>query len=738
LINTVPVAVTVRDEDTLETLLDTLRLDQTETLRFSHSSLADVQKWSKITSRELFCSILTFENYPSAEEDVQEIKFEHLDGFESVDVQLAPAVFFQGTTLNFKLMYQSHEVGHAIASNISQHFLDLVNEFWNSELDVETANFDKLTNYEQILWDNYVLGERRAIPFQLMHEGVENQANITPFAVAIEEGARKLSYRELEVLATKVAANLQFHALLPGAKVAVIMERCLEFPVASLGVLKAGGVIVPIDSSFPAERIEAILNDSGSSFVATTSNCPLLGGDLLRKYHCVVVDDLEFHSTQYQYVKPQVDPSSAYTIFYTSGTTGKPKGVMVTHMGHCNYISSLSASLGFAQGKRALHCMAIGFDMGAEEIWCSLTTGTTLVLPGKDIFAVAKTVNILIITPTGLSHLGNPTNYPNLTHVNVAGEPLPPSIMNSWKTHVTFTNNYGPTEISINSHFKLCSKDVERVNIGRVVPNMCAYVLDTKLRPIPFGTSGELYIGGVGVALGYINLPELTSSKFIENPFHGGKMFKTGDGCRLNHNGEFELQGRLDDMVKVKGYRIELDEVSHKLTQIPEIEQACAVINDGKLVGFYSPPHISSDQIRNTLLKMIPHYMVPSIFVGLEQLPVTVNGKINKLALQKADIEQSIDQIVDPTEKRIAQVWADVLNIPVTSIGRNSSFFELGGDSLSAIKVVSKLSALGLSITVADVFANPFIFGLNQKECYNTEVSSIMAPSIRLFILIQF
>ncbi|CAK4686491.1 unnamed protein product [Aphanomyces euteiches] len=396
-------------------------------------------------------------------------------------------------------------------------------------------------------------------------------------------------------------------------------------------------------------------------------------------------------------------PEEEAYIVYTSGSTGKPKGVPVLHKGAVN--TMMHGTIKFdLEGARMLQFFAIGFDGFQSDMWSALTQGATLVLRSdNDLDDLLSTIDVVAITPTGLSLLGDPDKYPRLRCVGVAGESVPASLRDLWADKVLLINCYGPSECSMGTHLEYISPG-QAITIGNPFANVNSYVLDDRQRPVPIGVIGELYLGGVGVVPSYVNLPEETATRFLADPFTGGRMFRTGDVGRLLSNGKMEVLGRQDSQVKLKGYRIELDEVAEAIMQHPRVKNAAVIYKSKKhLVGYYSPSSVDSAELRQTVANILPSYMVPDVWIGLEDLPQNVNGKIDRKTLEAMEINLEIDALETEAEKQMAEIWAEVLNVPMTQIGRNTSFTSLGGDSVSIVKVVSSCRRAGISLSVAQI-----------------------------------
>ncbi|KAF0712190.1 hypothetical protein As57867_004890, partial [Aphanomyces stellatus] len=299
---------------------------------------------------------------------------------------------------------------------------------------------------------------------------------------------------------------------------------------------------------------------------------------------------------------------------YTSGSTGNPKGIPVTHASAVNAVQSWSHEAGIRDGLRVLQFMAIGFDVCEWEIWGSLSHGSCLVLRGGDAFSAVSTVDVLICTPTGLHHLGEPEYFPDLKFVIVGGEVCSTSLKSKWANHVSFCNLYGPSECAILTHLSVLSPSQD-VNIGSPIANVRSYILDNQQRFVP---------------IGYINLPNQTAERFLPDPFVSGDqmMFRTGDLGRLLPNGKFEVLGRKDNQIKLKGYRIELDEVAGAMLQHPQVVTAAAIVKDKThLVGYFTPANVNTEELIDVVASHLPVYMVPAVWVGLDVMPQNANGK---------------------------------------------------------------------------------------------------------------
>lgn len=558
-----------------------------------------------------------------------------------------------------------------------------------------------------------------------LHELFERQVRRTPEAVAVEFKGKRFSYRELNERANQLAHYLREMGVGPDTLVGVALERSLEMVVGLYGVLKAGGAYVPIDPEYPQDRVTFMLEDAGVPVLLSKNS---MIGQLSRYHGRVVCLDTDSEQIAHQdlanLTRTTVSDNLAYMI-YTSGSTGRPKGAMNTHRGICNRLLWMQDQYGLADSDKVLQKTPFSFDVSVWEFFWPLLVGARLVVaePGchRDAAYLVKlireqAITVLHFVPSMLRmFLEQPEveQCQSLRHVMCSGEALPYDLQEQFFRLLTsqLHNLYGPTEAAVDVTHWTCRRGDERkiVPIGRPVANTQVYVLDRNLQPVPIGIPGELHIGGVQVGRGYHKRPELTAEKFIPDRFSGdlrARLYKTGDVCRWLSDGSIEFWGRADFQVKIRGYRIELEEIEAMLNQQPEIKQALVVAREDKpgdkrLVAYLVPTDtvLAKSELRTRLKQLLPDYMVPADYVVLDSVPLTHNGKVNRLALpapdQTARVGVESEGYVPPRdslEQQIAEAWAEVLGLQ--RVGIRDNFFDLGGHSLLAVRLMLRLQEI--------------------------------------------
>ena len=579
-----------------------------------------------------------------------------------------------------------------------------------------------------------------------IHELFEEQVARTPEAVAVVDKDRQLSYRELNRRANALAHHLRQHGVGTEALVGLCMERSLEMVIGLLAILKAGGAYVPLDPTYPEERLAFIVQDAQP--VALLAQKHLL----FRLPACsapVICLDAHQEATSYgdtDNIQSDVTPDNLAYLIYTSGTTGTPKGILIRHISLVNYVYYACARYGIGPGERVLQFASINFDTSAEEIYPCLISGATLVLR-TDAMLNSVATFLETCSAVGITLLDLPTAYwheivlsmaeeavtlpPSLRVCLIGGERALPERLRSWQQHVNgrvrLFNTYGPTETTIVvtvAELTGAADDMREVSIGRPIANTQIHLFDATLHPVPIGTPGEMYVGGIGLARGYHHRPDLDAERFIPHPFSkeaSDCLYKTGDLARYRPDGELEFLGRADSQVKIRGYRIELEEIELALRQRPDVRDAVVVVRedspgDKRLVVYLTARQgctcVSGD-LRHFLEDHLPAYMIPAAFVQLDRLPLMPNGKLDRRALPApAETRERDDgSYVAPTSilhYQLIDIWQDLLH--TRPIGIRDNFFYFGGHSLLAARMVARVEQVcGRKLALATLFAGPTI-----------------------------
>jgi amino acid adenylation domain-containing protein/non-ribosomal peptide synthase protein (TIGR01720 family) len=748
-INTLPLRLKVPENAPLVSWLKELQHLHTEIEKYSHSPLADVQRWAEIaTGERLFESLLVFENYPidkSLDDGIEGLKFTGVQAFEQTEYPLNLDVV-PGGELLLRLMYDKDRFDASGSRRILSHV--------RMALEAFAANPDRRVGDVEILTDT----ERRQLlvgwndtdkNFDLTvcaHELFEAQAKQTPDAVALVFDDRQLTYGELNARANQLAHYLRGRGVGPEVLVGTCMERSLEMVVGLLGILKAGGAYVPLDPGYPSERLAYILRDAQVRILLTDQKAL---GVLARQDAEVICLDSDWDSIANESADNLINvaqPQSLAYVIYTSGSTGKPKGAMIEHKGMMNHlyvkVSDLKPTDAIAQ--TASQC----FDISVWQFLAGLLVGARVHIFAE---AVAQDPARLLdeVERNGISMLESvpslmramlddvesrgidrPTLHA-LRWMIATGEALPPELCRRWigqYPRVPVLNAYGPTECSDDvTYWPIYSApaaDTIHMPIGRPLANMRLFILDGRLRPVPARVIGELYIGGAGVGRGYLNDAARTAESFIPDPFAkepGARQYKTGDQVRYLPDGSIEFFGRVDHQVKLRGYRIELGEIESVLEAHPAVRQSVVVARDERpgekrLVAYVVTSQqqgAAGNELRGYLKERLPEYMIPASIVEMGELPLTPNGKIDRRALPAPDdaSKSASGRYVPPRdafERKLVDIWQQTLGL--NEVGIEDDFFELGGHSILAVKVVGRIQAeFRKNLPLSQLFKNPTI-----------------------------
>ena len=596
-------------------------------------------------------------------------------------------------------------------------------------------------------------------PFGTLSEMLAAQVARDPEATAVVSGDGDLTYGELDRLAAGLAVRLRGWGVGQEEVVGLLAERTPAAVAAMLAVLRAGGVYLPLDPTYPDERLRFMLEDSGARLVLASSELagrlPWFAGPVLalEEEAAGALDPAGCWGG----LLPPVDPRQLAYLIYTSGSTGRPKAVAVAHQGMPNLALAQARAFGIGPGDRVLQFSSLGFDASVAELCHALGNGAALVLgsrdelmPGPGLFGLLRerAVTHATLPPSALAALPlpGPGALPALRTVVVAGEACPPELARRWSVGRCFVDAYGPTEVTVCATLAPTAGEGHRLSIGRPLPNMAVYLL-ADLEPVPYGLAGELCVAGVGLARGYFGRPALTAERFVPDPFGdepGGRLYRTGDLGRHLQDGSLDFLGRIDGQVKVRGFRVELGEIEAALAREPGVREAAVVLRpagagpvrtsaDERLVAFVVPreeaepggervSEPAAASLRAALKARLPEHMVPSAFVLLPELPLTASGKVDRRALARLETAPAAAQSGlespwvaprTPAEELLAAIFAEVLR--VERVGAEDDFFALGGHSLLATQIASRVrEAFGAELPLRALFEHPTVAALGR------------------------
>jgi amino acid adenylation domain-containing protein len=565
-----------------------------------------------------------------------------------------------------------------------------------------------------------------------LHELFAAQAQQTPDANAVVYQNERLTYAELNARAETLATRLRAHGIGPETIVGLCVERCLDMIVAVLGIWKAGGAYLPLDPTYPSQRVRFMLEDARVSVLLTQSR---LSKDLPEtNAEILFLDDSEIANTSTPVIQTVTPDNLAYVI-YTSGSTGQPKGVMIQHRSAVNLAEALRRSV-YAEAGDHLRVglnAPLAFDASVKQL-VQLLNGHTLYIVPEELrpdpsrlldFVNENRLDVLDLTPSQLKLLLE-TGTLDIPAIVIGGEAIDETLWASLaaQSETRFCNLYGPTECTVDATSCEVRRSPLQPGIGGPLANVQVYLLDSVLRPVPIGIDGEIYIGGLGVARGYLNRPELTAQRFIPNSFSkapGARLYRTGDRARFLPDGNLEFLGRVDEQVKVNGYRIELGEIEATLARHENVRRAVVAVHGTELVAYVVPrrgTETLTQELRELFRETLPEFMIPSGFVFLDALPLTRHGKIDRAALPAPDAAARRQaRYVTPrneVEHIIAGIWQNILQ--VERVGREDNFFDLGGHSLAMVKVHAELRTAFSQddLSIVELFKYPTISLLGE------------------------
>jgi amino acid adenylation domain-containing protein/non-ribosomal peptide synthase protein (TIGR01720 family) len=738
-INTLPTRVRVDDAENVVTWLQRLQVEQSDSRRFDFVSLAQLQSWSDLSSgHNLFDSIVAFENYPVGEETIEGApRVREVDSLDTTNFPLSMVTHFD-EQLHVELAYDPRLFDTVTVEQMVERFMIFV-EAIADDPDRPLRRLPWMSEQEQrrvlVEWN----GSAGDFPVRTLPELFQEQVARAPEATAVTCAGFALSYAELNVRANRLAHRLIEQGAGPDRFVALALPRSQEMVVAILAVLKAGAAYIPLDPDYPAERIRHMLDDAQPVILIDTA-------------HDVNVGDSypDMDPTDAQRTA-RLTPANAAYVIYTSGSTGKPKGVVIPH-GNVTRLF-LATQHWFSFDDRDVWTLfhSYAFDFSVWEIWGPLLHGGRLVMVPYSVsrspeeflrLLVNERVTVLNQTPSAFYQLmradrDNPDLSARLSlrYVIFGGEALDLWRLGDWyASHrddaPVLVNMYGITETTVHVSYLTLDTAVAAQatgsTIGKAILDLRVYVLDANLCPVPPGVTGEMYVAGAGLARGYLHRPGLTAQRFVANPFAGpgSRMYRTGDLTRWNRDGHLEYLGRADHQVKIRGFRIELGEIESVLDTHPGVDQAVVIAREDepglkRLVAYIVSADGTAEpaELRTHADAVLPKYMVPSAFVTVDSLPLNANGKLDVRALPAPERDPATAAgYIAPrtdTERAVAEIWAEVLG--AQRVGIDDNFFDLGGDSILSIRVISRLRAvLGVDVSARALFSHPTVAGLAE------------------------
>ncbi|MET3457534.1 non-ribosomal peptide synthase/polyketide synthase [Pseudomonas kilonensis] len=743
-INTLPVIAGSRPDQTVAAWLAAVQAQNLSLREFEHTPLASIQRWAGQGGGALFDSLLVFENFPISAAlqrgTAQGVVFGEVANQDQTHYPLTLGVTL-GETLALHMSFDQAHFSVATIERLSAQLLHLLERFADSGerrlgeialADDEEHRAQQAANHPQ------------PYPTDIaVHQRIAHLAALKPDATAVIFDGQRFSYGDIDRRANQLAHALIARGVAPETRIGVALPRSEGVIVALLAVLKAGAAYVPLDTSYPRERLAYLIEDSGLALLLTDSRVsaqlPLEGADQVLE-----LDRLDLSLQSADAPSASVDPQNLAYVIYTSGSTGNPKGVSVAHGPLAMHCQAIGERYEMRDSDCEFHFMSFAFD-GAHERWLtSLTHGASLLIRDDSLWTPEQTYNamrehgvtVVAFPPVYLQQLaehaereGNP---PKVRIYCFGGDAVPNASFERVKRALDpdfIINGYGPTETVVTPLIWKAGREVAcgaaYAPIGSRIGDRSAYVLDADLNLLPQGMAGELYLGGSGLARGYLNRPGLTAERFVADPFSTevGLLYRTGDLVRQRADGTFDYLDRIDNQVKIRGFRIELGEVEASLQALDGVREAVVVAQEGaagsgkRLVAYVVADESVGDAfaelLREQLKATLPAHMVPAYLLLLDRLPLTPNGKLDRKSLPKPDVSQLQQTYVAPRsalEQQLVSIWQDVLKLE--QVGLRDNFFELGGDSIVSIQVVSRARLVGIHFTPKDLFQHQTIEAL--------------------------
>lgn len=738
-VNTVPIKVSLKDIATFKTLATSISSNFFHVFKhqkYSYLTLLDDLRLKHNNIQNLYSILISYQNVRSSTQDSTtpfDIEWLHTNCIsDSLDIH----IFDMNDTGSFNIAYD-YQITKYTESDVNQihdRILHMINQILTNT-DILIHDLELVTPKEKNEILNKFNRTKTDYPKdKTVAELFEEQAKETPDKTALVFNSQRLSYKELSEKSNSLAHYLQTHGVNSGAIVGIFLDKSLESIIAILSILKCGAIYMPIDINYPDSRINFMIEDSDAVCILSASHLKTK----LENHTNVICIDLS-NDELYHQISPisscPAKDDSAY-IMYTSGSTGNPKGVVVSNQNIVRLVKNTNF-IKFKKKERILQTGSIVFDACTFEIWGALLNGLELYIIEKqnlldpillEKYLTDHKITILWLTAPLFNQLSesNPSMFKTVRVLLTGGDVLSPKHINRVKKacpNLSIINGYGPTE---NTTFSTCFTIDDfyetSIPIGSPIANSTCYVVSPTLNLLPIGTPGELLVGGDGVSNGYLNNPDYTSQKFIDNPFGEGKLYKTGDLVKWLPNGTIDFIGRVDNQVKIRGFRVELNEITLKIQEYKNIKECISVIktiNKEKVICSYfsSKEKIDTLLLKNWLLNYLPPYSIPTYLVQLDSLPINANGKVDMKLLPEPQLSNTKQKVILPRNK-IDEKLLEILNriLNVSNISMDDNFFELGGDSLSCIHLCAQIqSEFKVRLLVKNVLENPVLQNLSDK-----------------------
>ncbi len=735
--NTIVLRADVSDNPTFIEALKRVR--EVSLNAFAHQNVPfeklveELQPERSLSYNPLFQVMFTYQNTPDQEIELGSLELSDIKGGSSHEkFDLSLSCWKEDSVLKCFLSYNTDLFDTETIQRMKQNFITLLQGIVaNPEQNITTLPLLSETEQQKLLveWNNTAID----VPQECAHQLIAAQAQKNPEAIALDCNGQTLTYKELERRANQFARYLQRLGVATDQPVGLCVNRSIHMIIAMLGILKAGGAYVPLDPDYPAERLQFMADDAKLQVLVTDPSTK----DCISAFAGARIDiTADWETIAQEDTTPPASQSAlnnlAY-IIYTSGSTGVPKGVQIPHGALVNFLASMQKQPGMTEGDTGLALTSISFDIAGLEIYLPLTLGLRMVLVSRETALDARQLAACISTSGVTVIQATPATWRSLIDAGwqgnsrlkilCGGEALPQDLAHSLMEHCgELWNMYGPTETTIWSAIHRVESTENSIAIGKPIANTQIYILDSNLQLAPIGATGEIYIGGMGLARGYRNRPDLTSERFISNPYttaSNARIYRTGDAARFRQDGSIEYLGRLDTQVKVRGFRIELGEIEATLEKLSEVKQAVVVVRedipgDQRITAYITTngSEPSAGDLRAFLQTCLPAYMIPAAFVTLERYPLTPNGKVDRKALPAPDgafnSERPYIAPRTPEEIALAEIWAELLG--VSQVGAEDNFFELGGHSLLATQMISRVrDVLHAEVPLRTLFEAPTI-----------------------------